>query len=252
LSVKHQNQMYKLLLTYAFSFLLFLASAQKKKAIELSMFGRYDQHADYVTNYSGRTQVDTMQLYGKSYGVSLNYRYDWGRGFFMVFGVGYYRLGVDKINTTQHPFQGISHYRPINYIDRSSIYQSSWLYSTPAYHYNNISLSISAEKSFSLDKKLSLDISGGFSKFYTFSQGYKVPPVDEMFPNWTKKWLGSSVNVGIGLCKSIKDIYINPEIILPVYQHINGDKVLGENPEIQIEKWFRGGGLAIKVCKYLK
>jgi hypothetical protein len=243
--------MHKQLFTLTFSFCFLLVSAQRKQAVELTLLGRFDKHADYITNFDGRSFNDTIQLYGLSYGSSLKYRRFFAKGFSISLGAGYYRLSINRINTTQHPFRGVGHSRPIEYIDRSSNIQPSWLYSTPSYHYNNLCLSFDFEKSFPLRKDLSFDVSAGFSKYYTFSQGYKITAKHEMFPNWTKNWQGMGVNIGLGFCKNMNNVYFKPELILPVYQQIRGDQVLGERPQMRIEKWFSGMGLSIKVGKFL-
>jgi hypothetical protein len=244
--------MRKLVFTLGFSFCFLLVSAQKKQAIELSLLGKYNKHADYITNFDGRSFNDSMQLYGFSYGSSLKYRSLLAKGFSISLGAGYYRLGINRINTTQHPFRGVGHSRPIKYIDRSSNVQPSWLYSTPTYHYNNLCLSFDLEKSFPLRKDLSFDVSAGFSKYYTFSQGYKIPSKHEMFASWTKKWLGSGVEAGLGFCKYLNNLYVKPELLLSVYQQISGDEVLGEMPQMRTGKWFGGIGLSVKVGKFLR
>ena len=243
--------MSKSLLTILLLFICIAVFSQDKSALELSLAGRYDRHANYVTNFGGRTQSDTMQLYGMSYGLSLHYRRMFHNRFSIAVGAGYYRLGVSKINTTRSPFSGIAHLRPLNYIDRSSPFQPSVLYATPAYYYNTLSFSLSIEKSIPLPKNLFLDVGIGVIKHYTFSQGYQVPR-KEMFSTQNKKWLGTGANVCLGLTRNFNSLYVKPAFIIPVYQKIKSDEVFLEDPKLRLTKWFGGVGLAITVGKYFK
>jgi len=55
--------------------LFFLASfGQRKSSIEVSILGRYDRHANYVSNFAGRAYNDTNKLYGTSYGINIGFR----------------------------------------------------------------------------------------------------------------------------------------------------------------------------------
>jgi hypothetical protein len=89
-------------------------------------------------------QQDTIQLYGNSFGIGLNFKQNIVKSLNLYAGVGFYRLGVDKLNTTQRPFSGISHYRPIDYSDGTT----RRLYGTPQYHYQNIKYTIGVERIF--------------------------------------------------------------------------------------------------------
>jgi hypothetical protein len=115
MQLKTSNQMSKLLLVIFLLLSFITVFSQKKSSLELSLLGRYEKHANYVTNFGGRAQNDTMQLYGLSYGLSLQYRRSFSKHFSVALGTGYYRLGVNKINTTQRPFRGISHTRHLRY-----------------------------------------------------------------------------------------------------------------------------------------
>jgi hypothetical protein len=192
-----------------------------------------------------------MQLYGLSYGLSLHFRRIFNHRLSAALGFGYYRLGINKINTTQRPFSGIAHSRPLDYIDHSSPFQTSLLYATPAYYYNTLSFSLSIEKSFPLTKGLFLDGGTGVTKYYTFSQRYQVPR-KETFPTRNEKWLGTGASVCLGLSRHFNSMYVKPTLIIPVYQQIKSDEVFLEDPKLRLTKWFGGVGLAITVGKYLK
>ena len=72
------------------------ASGQSKKSFEFSVLGRYDQ-ANYVTRFGARSFNDTLKLYGMSYGATISYRQKIYKDISASIGIGYYRLGIDKI-----------------------------------------------------------------------------------------------------------------------------------------------------------
>src|SRR5687767_14407305 len=114
--------------------LTIIASGQNRIAIELSLLTRYDQHANYVSNFAGRVYNDTNKLYGTSYGINALYRQYITRSYSVYFGVDYYRLAIDKIRGPI-PF-GIPGTRTARNIDyEDSI--TNLLYSTSQYYYND-------------------------------------------------------------------------------------------------------------------
>ena len=52
--------------------------------------------------------------------------------------------------------------------------------------------------------------------------------------------------------KEFKTFYLRPAFIIPIYQNLKVDKEFLENPKMNINKWFNGFGLSIKIGKYLK
>ena len=113
------------------------ASGQSKKSFEFSVLGRYDQ-ANYVTRFGARSFNDTLKLYGMSYGATISYRQKIYKDISASIGIGYYRLGIDKIKSSS-PFSGIPGARPrtsraTNYYDGNG----SVLYLTPKYYYNDL------------------------------------------------------------------------------------------------------------------
>jgi hypothetical protein len=129
-------------------FLCRITVVAQKKAFEISALSRYDKHGDYVTNFNGRMQNDTIQVYGFSYGVNFFYNQKISKKINLFGGVGYYKLCTDKINTTKHPFVGISHTRPVNYDDGTR-----FLHTTSKYFYHSLSFTIGVESILPKQKK---------------------------------------------------------------------------------------------------
>lgn len=129
--------------------LIYLASsAQTKKSFEISFIGRYDRHADYVSNFAGRVYNDTNRLYGFSYGVNGIFRQQIAKTYFVSVGIGYYQLRVDKIKGN-FPFNipGTRTGRNINYPNFTDL-----LYSTTQYHYNDLAFTIGLDKEFQINR----------------------------------------------------------------------------------------------------
>jgi hypothetical protein len=239
--------MSKSLLTISLLLSFIMVFSQNKRALELSLLGRYDSHANYVTNFGGRTQNDTIQIYGASFGIGLQFHQVVAKNLMVYAGLGFYRLGVNKINTTQRPFSGISHYRPIDYYDGTS----RLLYGTNQYHYNNISYTVGAEWTFAVKPTHSKFISLEFVDYSTFSQRYNIPRNNATYGTSRTGQLGWGVNTSVGFQKQLGRIYIKPALLVPVYQRIKGDEVFTEKPDKQMNKWFSGVGLSIKIGKHL-
>lgn len=239
--------MSKLLLTISSVFSCVVLFSQEKRALELSLLGRYDRHANYVTNFGGRTQHDTMQLYGGSFGIGLQFHQPVAKNLTLYAGVGFYRLGVDKINATRRPATGIWNARAIDYDDGVS----RFLYATNKYHYNNISYTLGGEWTFAMKPTYSKFITMEFVNYSTFSQRYNIPGNNTTYATSRKGHLGWGVNTSVGFKKQLGSLFIKPALLVPICQRIKGDVVFTEKPDRQVDKWFSGVGLSIKVGKDL-
>lgn len=236
----------RLLIFLLFSLLLTDASSQRNHAVELSLLTRYDRHASHVTNF-GRAQNDTMRLYGISYGVGLQFKQKVVKDLYLYAGVGYYRLGVDKINATQRPFSGISHYRTTSYYDGVS----RFLYGTNKYQYHNISYTVGVEKAFEVKNSRTYVVSLDFTEYSTFSQQYKIGARGLTYTTSRKGQLGWGLNTSVGFKHQLGSLYLQPSIMIPIYQRLRGDEVFNEKPDMRMSKWFRGVGLSVRIGKYL-
>jgi hypothetical protein len=221
---------------------------QYQKSVELDIYGRYGKQADYTTRFFGRSYTNAVKLWGKSFGVSLSYNHPLKQHLKLNIGIGYYKLGIDKISQTT-PFNTVSTGRNIDYQDPSGI---QLLFSTDSYNYDNLMLT----GGFTCDRKLSKkwDYTTGIdlSYLYTFSQHYHLRYNNIKYNTSNGKILGFGINSYWGILRKINrgNYYINPKIILSLYQRMNGDKVFGEDNSVKMNSWINGTGLSITLGKY--
>lgn len=225
-------------------------NGQNKKGLEISVVGRYDRHAHYISNFAGRAYNDTNKLYGFSYGANLAYRQQVSKTFSIYIGFGYYRLKIDKIKGSM-PFNipGVRTGRNIDYTDSLG----DLLYSTTKYHYNNLAFTLGLNKTILIKHQLFLDFGVEGIGYYTISQRYKLVRnynnTKYYFTN-NKKPLEFGVDGTLGVLKEYNKFYIRPAFIIPICQSLKGDKVFYEDKNMNIPKWFHGIGITLKVGKY--
>ena len=224
------------------------AFGQSKKSIEISIVGRYDRHADYVSNFAGRVYNDTNKLYGISYGFNIGYRRQVSKTISAYLGFGYFKLGIDKIKGSM-PFNilGVRTGRSINNEDDDS---TKLGYSTSKYHYNNLAFTVGLSKSIFLKDNLKFEVGVEGIGYYNFSQGYKLMNKYHYSTNNSKP-IEFGVNASIGFFKEHNKFYFRPALLIPIYQNLKGDKVFFEDRNMNISKWFNGFGLTVRVGKYL-
>ena len=217
-----------------------------QKSIEISFIGRYDKHANYVSNFAGRVYNDTNKLYGFSYGVMGIFRRHISKTYSVSIGLGYYQLRVDKIRGNL-PFNipGVRTGRNINYDDGVT----NLLYGTSKYHYNNLAFLLSVDKFIQIKKSLLLDISPELLAYYSISQKYELSK-DRHWKTNNSKPLEFGFNINVGILREYHAFYLRPSLIIPIYQTIKGDIVFYEDSKMNISKWFNGIGLTLKIGKY--
>jgi len=223
------------------------ATGQTKRAVELSALTRYDQHADYVSNFAGRVYNDTNRLYGMNYGLNILGRQQLPKRYSLYLGIGYYRLGIDKIRGPL-PFNipGIRTGRNINYDDGIT----NLGYGTTKYYYNNLAFTLGLSKAIPLKNSFALDIGVEGIGYYTLSQRYELSRQRHYSTKNTKP-IEFGANVLIGVTKEYKTLYLKPALLIPIYQNLKGDRVFYEDRNQNIPKWFRGIGFSLKLGKYL-
>jgi hypothetical protein len=222
-------------------------AAQKKCGIELLVTGRYDRHANYVSNYANRAYNDTMKLYGPGLGIEIAYRREIPKTFSIYLGAGYYQIGIDRIHTSM-PFNapGTRTARSIDYDDGST----NLAYSTSRYHYNNISAMLGINKTFrygSYFPELGLEA----RCYSTFSQRYRLDSGDKSYATSNSKPLEFGLNMTLGIVKELNNFYIRPAILVPIYQNLKGDKIFFEDRKMNIPKWFNGIGATLRIGRYV-
>jgi hypothetical protein len=223
-------------------------SGQTRNAIELYVVSRYDRHANYETNFAGRSYNDTMKLFGLSSGANVQCRKALSPTYSITFGVGYYRLGVNKIRSSM-PFGnlGVATARSINNEDDDS---TKLGYSTSKYHYNNLAFTVGLSKLYSLQNRFSIDIGAEGVGYYSFSQDYNLMNRYH-YSTTNPKQLEFGINATVGLMKEYNKFYIRPALLVPIYQLLKGDRAFDEKRNMSIPKWFNGIGLTFRIGKYL-
>jgi hypothetical protein len=226
----------------------FSSLGQTMKSIEISFIGRYDGHANYVSNFAGRVYNDTNKLYGYSYGVNGIFRRQISKTYSFYIGVGFYQLRVDKIRGPI-PFNipGTRTARNINYDDG----MTNLLYSTSQYHYNNLAITIGFDKEFLVKRNFKFDIAGEIIGYKTLSQKYRLMNGSKYYMTHNNKPLEIGININPGVVKEYKRFYLRPSLIIPIYQNLKGDRVFYEDQKMNITKWFNGIGLSLKIGKHL-
>jgi hypothetical protein len=229
-------------------FICLTSTAQTNKSLEFSFIGRYDRHANYVSNFAGRVYNDTNKLYGYSYGVNGIFRRQISKTYSVYIGIGYYQLRVDKIRGPI-PFNipGTRTARNIDYDDG----MTNLLYSTSQYHYNNLAITIGFDKEFLLKSNFRFDIAGEVIGYKTLSQKYRLMNGSKYHRTHNNKPMEFGININPGVTKEYRRFYLRPSLIIPIYQNLKGDKVFYEAHNMDISKWFNGIGLSLKIGKHL-
>lgn len=217
-------------------------------SIGIDVVTRYDRHAYYETNYAGRVYNEKYKLWGTSYGINVFYKKQLIQTFGFRVAAGYYRLGIDRMEGTL-PFNipGISTARNINYSDGAT----NLLYSTSKYHYNNVNLTLGLYKQFEIDTRTSLELEADFVGYYSIAQKYLLFDGPDIYKTRNKRSGEYGINLNIGLIRTFGQCYLEPALVIPIYQRLSGDRVFYEDPEKKIEKRFHGIGLAFTVGRFL-
>lgn len=240
--------MQRLLILLLLGFLAQVGKGQNKVSLELSSYSRYDKHADYTSRYGDRTYTNAMQLWGLSYGLSVSCLFPVNKWFKLKAGAAYYQLGIDKVRSSS-PWGEDIPTRTIDYNHPAGIMP---VFHTDQYHYNNLTYSVGFSYEQPLSDKLTLNVGADYSSYYTFSQQYRITYDNAVFKTQNTKPLGFGVQAYMGLIKQIKPnkYYVNPALLIPLYQQLKGDQVFLEDNSLTLQKWFKGLGLCIAVGKY--
>lgn len=235
-----------LLLLFWGSFAQFGAS-QNQASLELLHYSRYDKHADYTSRYGDRSYTNSVQLWGMSYGFSMSYVFPVNKWFKLKTGAAYHHLGIDKVRSSS-PWSEDIPTRTIDYNHPTGIQP---LFNTDQYHYNNLACSAGFSYESPLNDKLALNFGADYSYYYTFSQRYRITYNNTALKTKNARPLGFVSSAYVGLIQKVQQShYLNPGVLIPVYQQLRGDSVFRENDNVTMRKWFKGIGLFIAVGKY--
>lgn len=223
--------------------LIYPHTSKSQKAIELAFVGRYDQHADYVSNFAGRVYDDYHKLYGTSYGVSINYRQAVSKHISSYIGLGYYQLNIDKIRgPIAFNIPGTRTARSINYEDAVT----NLGYSTSEYRYNNLAMTIGGAYLVPVEKTTAIEAGAELVSYFSFSQRYRLYGT-QYWHTSHRKPIEFGFNVTLGIYKEYPTFYIRPSLLVPIFQNLKGDVVFYEDRDLNIPKWFSGFGLKLAV-----
>jgi hypothetical protein len=237
-----------ILLIIAFS-LASLVNGQMRRNIEVDLHVRYEKHADFTTRFFERTYTDQVKLWGLSNGVNINFLQPISNKIKFKVGVGYYKLAMDKVRQSTR----INTLAPGRTIDFEHPTGIKPVFYTDYYYYNNLALTGGLSYEAKLNKQWNFNVGGDLNYLYSFSQFYNIDYDNSKFRTRNGKSLGFGVNTYFGIIKRFQNdkYYLNPKVILPIYQELRGDQVFGENRNLKMDKWFNGGGLSITIGKYL-
>jgi hypothetical protein len=243
-----QNTMKKILLLTLTVFVFAFSKGQSKNSIELNIFSRFDNHADYTTRFLSRASTNRTQLTGMSHGLNINYSKHLLNKMKLTFGLGYYQLRIDEIRQATN-FGNYADSRVIDYHHPSGIKP---VFYTDHYHYNNLTLSAGLGYEKPLCKNTDISISGEINYLYNYSQYYHVTWGDGIdYRENNKRVLGFNANLGIGVIEKLNSrYYISPKLLIGIYQKLNSDPVFGEDPNLKMVKWVSGAGISFSVGKY--
>ena len=230
-------------------FISLCSYGQSQKRAELEIFSRYDKHADYMARYGDRTYTNGMKLWGTSGGIQFNYLQPVTKNFHLILGAGYFRLGVDKIRSTTPWSDNVSS-RTIDYNHPTGIQP---VFHTNKYHYNNLALSVGLNYERRLSTKSTLTFGGDYTYLYTFSQVYRITYDQARDKITDQRKLGFGLNLKGGILKKFANnrFYINPKLIVPIFQQLNGDSVFREDTNLKIIRCFNGVGFSVSFGKFL-
>lgn len=227
-----------------------IAVGQNKPSLEISLYSRYDKHADYITRFGDRSFTDAVKLWGVSHGLQFYYWQPIIKRLKAGVGIGYSQLGINKVRATSPRASNVQA-RMIDYTFPSGIKPAV---STSKYHYHNLTLSTGLKYEHSISEKLFLTAAADLNYIYTFSQQYRIPWASSniKYKTSNSKQLGFNVNASLGILKKVLNdrYYVNPSLILPLYQQLKGDEVFKENENVKMTKNFNGAGISITVGKY--
>lgn len=245
-SLKKFNRIMKNIFT-----LLFILTSYKgvcQKSLEVSLFLRYDNYGEYTSRFFENAATTDITLAGKSQGINISYVQPLLEKIKVKVGVGYYKLGMNDVTSTNLGF--IPPTRPIDYSHPDGIQP---LFSTGKYHYNNLNLVSGISFENNLFKSVIIKVGADINFRYSYSQKYYLNYNDIKYKSSNGKPYGFGVDSYLGLLKSIASnkYYINPNFILPLFQRIKGDKVFTEDEKMRIDKKFSGYGVALTIGKYL-
>lgn len=230
-----------LALTFYSLFIFFSADAQRiSNAIEIQPLFRYDTYPEFSYAINS-ISTNKVKIQGKSYGILTAYRYALPGNIKVKLGIGYYRYSFNSIKSFNSSY-GEGSQRVIIYPNGGDM-----IYTTNKYWYHNICLSAGLEKYFIINRQIDLFAGAHLHYYQTFRQFYKINNSKSYVKHDGRNFgFGGAFHVGVSY--KMARFSIEPQIVIPIYDQWQKDKVFpGEVNNSIREKWFKGYGMAIGI-----
>lgn len=247
---KSSSLRYLILLLICCSFRqLAMSQVVKTKSLELSINVRHELHEHSITQYGTFPYLTDLKLAGTSLGADFGYKMQFNKGWYIIPSIGYYKFTIDDIENKSIPplpWAGTRNSRFIDYRPDST----SLGYSTQKYNYNNLSLGLALGKEFSLNSKYQITTDILYNHLISYSQKYYIGNVT--YSSQENYSFGMLATGRLGVKRTFKKLYVGTSLLFPIYKQFRKDKILYDDPNERVYKWFGGYGLSFRFGKYLK
>jgi hypothetical protein len=243
-----------LILLSVFTITSELYAQRNTNCLEIEPFIRWDKYPTFTNDINVIARYQ-LAIRGRSWGINTNYKIVDHKKRYFKFGLGYYRYSFNQIISTHRTF-GEGDRRVIDYPTTLGL-----VLVTDRYSYNTINMNLGIGNHIKLNKEMNLLFGANFKNHFTFSQYYHLPYDNSFIPQrelqiknnyktFKKRYFGLGADLNIGILKSIGDLNIGPNLIIPVYDNWRQDDIFPtENNSASRNKWFSGIGVGI-ICNY--
>ena len=210
-------------------------------SVEITPYYRYDHYPQFSFQIDGRARIDSLEMFGNSYGVSANYTVPVSNNYTFKFGLGYHRYSFTKIDHQSGRF---------DFSGREILYPNptAYFFITDRYWYNTVSTNLSIVKNIRVSKNLEAQAGILISNFVSFSQYYHLPAFDIDYKTQKVAYFGFSGAVDISLLRPWNKLKIGPSLILPIIDFWKKDALLPEDNQNSFKtKYFNGVGIGLKM-----
>lgn len=231
--------------------LCYRSIAQTAPSFYATIFGRYDVHANYRPETNFNTPIGPpTKLSGKTIGINFGYQKHISNRLYLNADLGFNRMYVDKIKIDQPEPYNIPPWSNSRYLlvpGGGTLGAQGY-----KYWYNNLQLQTGLGYLFPVSDYDFISTSIAYCTNFTISQRYfyrgENPP---KFVHKKLRHLGSGLNFKLGYVKNMDYFYLQPEVIISIYQRLSGDPIFEEVKTMRTTQWFGGGGISIKAGIYL-
>lgn len=216
-----------------------------KNTIEIMPYIKWDIYPS-ITYAINSLTTNEAQIKGLSYGISAAYAKGFKRNLKLKTGIGYYRYSFTQIKNINSLYgEGNGRLIDYEYLDP--------VYNTNKYWYHTITLSLGAEKYYTIKDSISLLLGTSIQYYHTFSQFYKIADTYN-YKQRQNRSFGFAGSLHAGIVRKFNRLSIAPQFIIPIHTIWHKDKVFPsetpgilENPSSQRNKWFKGIGFGCSI-----